>query len=145
MTFNWHQRHIEEMTFGDRAADWVATKMGSWGFVNGQSVFVVVWIILNLMAIGFRWDPYPFILLNLFFSTQASYAAPIIMMAQNRQAARDRLQAEADHKSILLMKQEMEVLKKINDRQLQMLAVLTGMKEDDDGVDVQRGPVDEPA
>ena len=61
-----------------------------------QTVVVFVWIVLNVTLVAYRWDPYPFILLNLAFSTQAAYAAPLILLAQNRQADRDRVQAEED-------------------------------------------------
>ncbi len=107
---NWHRRDLEKRTVGDRAADWVASFMGSWKFIIIQTIFVVVWIILNLFAFQKGWDPYPFILLNLLFSTQASYAAPIIMMSQNRQADRDRIHAYADYETNLLAKQEIEEL-----------------------------------
>jgi uncharacterized membrane protein len=66
------------------------------GFLLGQTLLVAVWIALNGLAAGLRWDPYPFILLNLLFSTQAAYAAPLILLAQTRQADRDRAQAELD-------------------------------------------------
>jgi uncharacterized membrane protein len=92
----WHQRHRAEMTLGERVADMTAHTIGSWPFIIAQSIFVGLWIALNLAAWVKRWDPYPFILLNLAFSVQAAYAAPIIMMSQNRQAERDRIQAQAD-------------------------------------------------
>ncbi|MGH8880290.1 MAG: DUF1003 domain-containing protein, partial [Stackebrandtia sp.] len=64
-----------------------------------MTLFVTLWVIFNLVGLlGLRWDPYPFILLNLFFSTQASYAAPLILLAQNRQDARDRVQIEEDRR-----------------------------------------------
>lgn len=81
---------------GQRVADRTARVLGSWPFIIAQTVVVVLWVILNIMASVFRWDPYPFILLNLMFSVQAAYAAPILMMSQNRQAERDRYQAQAD-------------------------------------------------
>ncbi len=71
--------------------------MGTARFLAYMTVFVVVWIAVNVIGLyGYRWDPYPFILLNLFFSTQASYAAPLILLAQNRQDDRDRVIAERD-------------------------------------------------
>jgi uncharacterized membrane protein len=76
------------------AAERFARFFGTPGFLVGQTVVVAGWIVLNALAIGLRWDPYPFILLNLLFSTQAAYAAPLILLAQTRQADRDRLQAE---------------------------------------------------
>ena len=87
----------ERLTVGQRVADGVAATMGSWKFIIIQSTVLAVWIILNVTAIINRWDPYPFILLNLMLSFQAAYAAPFIMMSQNRQAAKDRLMAENDY------------------------------------------------
>lgn len=107
---NWHQRHTEEMTFGQRLADSVATGMGSWRFIIIQTIIVAVWMILNVIAIIGHWDPYPYILLNLLFSTQAAYAAPIIMMAQNRQNERDRAQADEDFRTNVEAKKEIEEL-----------------------------------
>jgi uncharacterized membrane protein len=63
-----------------------------------QTVLVIVWITLNLFAVGLRWDPYPFILLNLAFSTQAAYAAPLILLAQNRQENRDKVALDEDRR-----------------------------------------------
>ena len=83
-------------SFGEKAADRIAAGMGSWKFIIIQSVILGAWIMLNLTAWFFHWDPYPFILLNLTLSFQAAYAAPIIMMSQNREAARDRRKREAD-------------------------------------------------
>jgi uncharacterized membrane protein len=67
-------------------------------FISAQSVVVVGWIVVNLVAFIHRWDPYPFILLNLLFSTQAAYAAPLLLLSQNRQADRDRIEAEHDYR-----------------------------------------------
>jgi uncharacterized membrane protein len=86
----------EEKTFGQAAADWVAARMGSWQFIIIQSMLLACWIVLNVTAWVQRWDPYPFILMNLVLSMQAAYAAPIIMMSQNRQASRDRMEAHND-------------------------------------------------
>ena len=74
----------------------IARTFGTARFLVIQTAVVAVWITLNVVAASLRWDPYPFILLNLAFSTQAAYAAPLILLAQNRQADRDREQAEAD-------------------------------------------------
>jgi uncharacterized membrane protein len=94
---NVNEAHAANMTFGARAADSFAAVMGSWSFIVIQSVILVFWIALNVIAWIEHWDPYPFILLNLALSFQAAYAAPIIMMSQNRQAAKDRLMAEQDY------------------------------------------------
>jgi uncharacterized membrane protein len=109
---NWHQKHTESMSFGQRLADSVATGMGSWRFIIIQSAIVILWMALNIVAYIDHWDPYPYILLNLLFSTQAAYAAPIIMMAQNRQNDRDRAQADADYKTNCEAKEEIEELQK---------------------------------
>ena len=79
-----------------RFAEAIARFLGTGRFLAVQTVIVVVWIALNVFAVRLQWDPYPFILLNLAFSTQAAYAAPLILLAQNRQADRDRVQAEED-------------------------------------------------
>ena len=110
---NWHQRHTEEMTFGQRLADSVATGMGSWRFIIIQTIIVAVWMGLNVIAFITHWDPYPYILLNLLFSTQAAYAAPIIMMAQNRQNQRDRAQADEDFRTNVEAKKEIEELQQV--------------------------------
>lgn len=82
-------------TFG-RRAEGFARFFGTPRFLIGQTVVVAVWIIVNALAVAFRWDPYPFILLNLMFSLQAAYAAPLILLAQTRQADRDKALADAD-------------------------------------------------
>ena len=106
----WHDKHRESSTFGQRVADAVANGMGSWTFIIWQSVFVVIWMTLNVIGVINHWDAYPFILLNLIFSTQAAYAAPIIMMAQNRQSQRDRIQADEDFQTNKEAKEEIESL-----------------------------------
>jgi uncharacterized membrane protein len=79
-----------------RFAEAIARFLGTGRFLAVQTIIVVVWIGLNVFAVRLEWDPYPFILLNLAFSTQAAYAAPLILLAQNRQTDRDRVQAEED-------------------------------------------------
>jgi uncharacterized membrane protein len=89
-------------TFGDdafgRAAERAARFFGTPQYIIGQTAAVIVWIILNSLALSFGWDPYPFILLNLAFSTQAAYAAPLILLAQTRQAERDKAHIEVVEK-----------------------------------------------
>jgi len=106
----WHEKHHATLNFGGRIADTVAKGMGSWRFIILQTVLVVAWMGLNLAGFMFHWDVYPFILLNLLFSTQAAYAAPIIMMSQNRQNERDRTHAEQDYKTNKDAKKEIEAL-----------------------------------
>ena len=87
--------HYDPEAFG-RFSEAIARFLGTARFLVGQSILVALWIAFNAIAWGLRWDPYPFILLNLAFSTQAAYAAPLILLAQNRQESRDRAQAEQD-------------------------------------------------
>jgi uncharacterized membrane protein len=87
--------HYDPDAFG-RFSEAIARTLGTGRFLVAQTVIVGVWIIINASAAALRWDPYPFILLNLAFSTQAAYAAPLILLAQNRQDDRDRAQAELD-------------------------------------------------
>src|SRR5579862_2281924 len=79
-----------------RLAEGLARFLGTGRYIVGQTLFVIFWIALNVAVVTLRWDPYPFILLNLAFSTQAAYAAPLILLAQNRQADRDRDEIERD-------------------------------------------------
>ncbi len=86
---------IDADAFGE-VSEGIARYFGTARYLAIQTVFVIAWIAFNVAAVTLRFDPYPFILLNLAFSTQAAYAAPLILLAQNRQADRDRIQAEAD-------------------------------------------------
>lgn len=119
---NWHQKHREHLSFPQKLTELMASGMGSWRFILFQTVIVCFWITLNVYGIIKQWDPYPFILLNLLFSVQAAYAAPIIMMSQNRQNERDRFHAEEDLKTDLKAKQEIEELQtclsRIEDKKL---------------------------
>ncbi|MEJ2216890.1 MAG: DUF1003 domain-containing protein [Gemmatimonadota bacterium] len=100
----------EQATVGQRAADAVARVVGSWPFILTQSAILVVWVILNVAAWLQHWDPYPFILMNLVLSLQAAYTAPMIMMSQNRQAARDRLEAHNDYLTNLRAEEEIRAV-----------------------------------
>lgn len=110
---NWHAAEKETRTIGERVSDAVTRAMGSWIFIITQTLFIVAWIIINVIGWKTGWDPYPFILLNLVFSTQAFYAAPIIMMSQNRQAERDREQAIADYQTNIAAKEEIEQVQRV--------------------------------
>jgi uncharacterized membrane protein len=95
---NVNEVEEERMTLGQRVADKVADTIGSWPFIITQTIILAIWITLNVtLRNDQRWDIYPFILLNLALSFQAAYSGPVIMMSQNRQAAKDRLAAEIDH------------------------------------------------
>lgn len=120
----------EHLTLGQRIADRVAETMGSWTFIIIQSTILLVWIVLNVAAYMNHWDPYPFILLNLGLSFQAAYAAPIIMMSQNRQADKDRMQTKNDYEVDL--KAEMEIMQlheKFNELRDSYWADLVRMQE----------------
>jgi uncharacterized membrane protein len=103
-------------------AEGIARFLGTGRFLAVQTIIVIVWITLNVAAVGLRWDPYPFILLNLAFSTQAAYAAPLILLAQNRQADRDRVQAEEDRARAASLRADTEYLA----RELASLRVAVG-------------------
>lgn len=105
-----HDTHNKASTYGQRLVDSVANGMGSWRFIIIQTIIIVLWMGLNAVTFVHHWGVYPFILLNLLFSTQAAYAAPIIMIAQNRQSQRDRAQAESDYKINIAAKEEIEEL-----------------------------------
>jgi uncharacterized membrane protein len=106
----WYEEQRASETFGQRLADSVANGMGSWKFIIIQTAIVAAWMIFNFIAFVKHWDPYPFILLNLLFSTQAAYSAPIIMMSQNRQNERDRAQALSGYQTDLASKKGIEDL-----------------------------------
>src|SRR5499427_8537327 len=109
---NWHARYRAQLTLGQRVADAVAATMGSWNFIIVQSMILAAWVVLNVIAWIDHWDPYPFILLNLALSFQAAYAAPFIMISQNRQAERDRHQADEDYRTNVEAERRIEDLQK---------------------------------
>ena len=113
--------HYDPDAFG-RFAEGIARFLGTGRFLAVQTCIVIVWIGLNVVAVDLRWDPYPFILLNLAFSTQAAYAAPLILLAQNRQADRDRVQAEEDRARAASTRADTEYLA----RELAALRVAVG-------------------
>jgi uncharacterized membrane protein len=109
------------MSFGQRLADKVASRVGSWPFIVIQSILLVIWMALNAYLIvmasthhGFlkAWDPYPYILLNLVLSFQAAYTGPVVMMSQNRQGEKDRLAAQNDYEINQKAEEEIEVIMK---------------------------------
>ena len=103
-------------------AEGIARFLGTGRFLAVQTIIVIVWITLNVAAVNLRWYPYPFILLNLAFSTQAAYAAPLILLAQNRQADRDRVQSEEDRARAATTRADTEYLA----RELAALRVAIG-------------------
>jgi uncharacterized membrane protein len=105
-----------------RFSESIARFLGTGRYLAVQTILVIIWVALNLFAVSLQWDPYPFILLNLAFSTQAAYAAPLILLAQNRQADRDRVQAEEDRSRAAQTRADTEYLA----RELASLRVAVG-------------------
>jgi uncharacterized membrane protein len=141
---NVNQLHQDGLTAGERVADGFAEMMGSWTFIITQTVVLAIWIGINVIGWMRHWDPYPFILLNLALSFQAAYAAPIIMMSQNRQAAKDRLMAEQDYevnakaedevKAIMHHLEEqdevmIDILRRVEEQQKLSADVLKGLED----------------
>lgn len=131
----------QTLTFGQRLADRVASVGGSWGFIIGFAIVLVVWVMLNGLLAAKAFDPYPYIFLNLLLSMLAAIQAPVIMMSQNRQAMKDRLDAAHDYEVNLkaeieiialhdkldqMRSQEMETLIRQQEKQI---ALLTGLLE----------------
>jgi len=129
-----HAGAFGEDAFG-RRAEAAARFFGTPQYIAGQSLIVIAWIAVNAAAISFRWDPYPFILLNLAFSTQAAYAAPLILLAQTRQADRDKVagdRLEAHREEVMKHMQEREAaLKKETDELKALLASNTDLTRQD--------------
>jgi uncharacterized membrane protein len=107
----------DQRTTGQRAADVFTNAFGTWTYIIIQSAIIIVWMMINAIGIIYQWDEYPFILLNLAFSAQASYAAPLILMASNRSSQRDRLTLEHDA-------QETDAILKIQDIQVELLQAI---------------------
>lgn len=133
MTWNWHSAHADNRTVGERTSDAIAGFIGSWRGIIWSNGLVVVWISLNLTGWVNHWDPYPFILLNLVFSWQGYNSAPLIMMSQNRQADRDRHQADFDLQTNIAAKEEIEALQKdlarIENEKLDLILAQLGAKK----------------
>jgi uncharacterized membrane protein len=117
---------LDQLTTGQKIADAVASNMGSWRFIIIQSIILFLWVVANVTAWIFHWDPYPFILLNLALSFQAAYAAPFIMMSQNRQQDIDRQAAENDYKINIKAELEIELLhQKLDEMREKEILLLT--------------------
>ena len=140
-----------KLTLGQKVADTVAATMGSWKFIIIQSALLAFWIAANITAVMMHWDPYPFILLNLALSFQAAYAAPFIMMSQNRQSDIDRQKAENDYNINIKAELEIELLhQKIDELREKEITLLTQtvadltqlLKRKDGKGDVEGGAVE---
>jgi uncharacterized membrane protein len=122
---NWHAARQESLSFGERAADVMRNGMGSWGFVFGFLVFMAAWATVNSLGTG--WDPYPYILLNLFLSMLAGLQGAILLIAAKRQDAVAAQLAQHDYDTNVAAKQDVEALLHITTKQL---ALLTEMHDD---------------
>ena len=142
----------QHSSVGQRVADLVTQTVGSWRFIITQSCILVIWLILNVVSWVQHWDPYPFILLNLMLSFQAAYTAPIIMMSQNRQSLKDRLQADEDYrvnrraeeeiasliaKTDLLIEHLVPELRGVAEQAQARLSLLTTDRDDDSQPSIQ--------
>lgn len=131
---NFNDHYDQQVTFGERVADRVAAFGGSWGFILVFSAVIILWVITNAWVMTRPADPYPFVFLNLILSMVAAIQAPVIMMSQNRQAAKDRLAAVHDYE--VNLKAELEILslhEKIDDiraRQLEDICLRLEAKMD---------------
>jgi len=126
---------IDEAPLGARIADRVTGYLGSWRFIIIQSVIVGLWLLGNIYLLSKPFDPYPFILLNLAFSTQAAYAAPLILLAGNRASLRDRMTLEhaaaeadiEDDQNRRLLKGNSEILKQVESLEKRILELETSI------------------
>ena len=131
-----HNKHpvnqvlIDQATLGERLADQIAAGIGSWKFLIIQSIAVVSWVGLNIVGLVNRWDPFPFILLNLLFSVQAAYTGPVLLLAGNRQSQKDRLTLEhAATEGDKADQQNLEILKKIAENTELTVQILKHLEE----------------
>ncbi|HXN91960.1 MAG TPA: DUF1003 domain-containing protein [Candidatus Sulfotelmatobacter sp.] len=142
--------HHEEATFGERIADKAAAGIGSWRFLIIQTVAVIAWLLLNIIGLVKHWDPFPFILLNLLFSVQAAYTGPVLLLAGNRQAQKDRLTLEhaaqeadkADVQNVEILKailKDTEMTERNTELTLQILQHLQGQLAEHLGADAAAG------
>lgn len=118
-TTNWHTQHAETLTRGERAADTLRNGMGSWLFIGCFLAFMLAWAFVN--AMDFSWDPYPYILLNLFLSMLAGLQGAILLIAAKRQDAIAAVLAQHDYETNVAAKRELEELMEINRLQLSLL------------------------
>lgn len=135
---NVNQVAADQQTVGQKIADSVASGVGSWPFIITQSIILALWIILNTIGWINHWDSYPYILLNLALSFQAAYAAPFVMMSQNRQAAKDRLMAENDFKTNVKGEQEVcYVMEHLDHQDTLILHLMKEIKAQQMQLDIQ--------
>ncbi|WAH99034.1 DUF1003 domain-containing protein [Arthrobacter sp. MMS18-M83] len=133
----WHAEHKAALSSGQRAADIMRNGMGSWPFVGGFIFFMLVWAAINTWVLpGNGWDPYPFILLNLFLSMLAGLQGAILLIAAKRQDAIAAAMAQHDYDTDLAARADIGLLLKINEQQLEILHELRRISPDSDSVSV---------
>ena len=125
-----YQRRLKRF---DRLAIAVAKLVGSWSFLLWQTVFIAGWIIVNLIGWARSWDPYPFILMNLVLSLEAAYTAPLLLMAQNRDAERDRLVMQEDYETNQRAAEEVRTILDMLEQHGRLLAKLVEQRQSRDG------------
>jgi uncharacterized membrane protein len=125
-----YQRRLKRL---DRLAITVAKLIGSWSFLLWETVFIAGWMILNLIGWARSWDPYPFILMNLVLSLEAAYTAPLLLMAQNRDAERDRLMMQEDYETNRRAAEEVRKILDALEQHGRLLAKLVDHRESRDG------------
>lgn len=124
MIYNWHRKHKSQLTAGDRSADIVRNGMGSWRFVFLFIIFMAIWAVLNTVAPIIHWDPYPFILLNLFLSTLAALQGSILLIAAKRQDGISSAMAKHDYDTNVRAKKGVEELITLNQEQIILITEL---------------------
>lgn len=144
--------HHQEATFGEQLADTIAAGIGSWRFLIIQTIAVLMWVTLNIVGFVNHWDPFPFILLNLLFSVQAAYTGPVLLLAGNRQAQKDRLTLEhAAHEADKADRQNVQILRAIEHNTEVTIQILRHVESlvsdhmaDDAAKDAARGAPSQP-
>ena len=135
ITIDVDKQEDSSLTTGEKLADKLSEVAGSWGFIIGFSVFIIIWIIINTIVLNKASDPYPFVLLNLVLSCLASLQAPIIMMSQNRQAKKDSIRNQNDYqidlKSELILERIHEEIQESLRNERQIIKLLKQLTDDD--------------
>lgn len=126
---NSHHIFLDQQTLGQKASDRIASLVGSWRFIIGQTFLIGLWVVVNSIAWMQHWDPYPFILMNLMLSMQAALTAPIIMMSQNRQAEKDRIDSHNDYEINLKAEAELQSIIKTLAENQENIQKLIGLVE----------------
>ncbi|GHO67181.1 membrane protein [Ktedonobacter sp. SOSP1-52] len=136
---NVNEAADQNLTVGQKVADTVASNMGSWRFIIIQSLLLLAWILFNSVQAYFgRFDPYPFILLNLALSFQAAFAAPFIMISQNRQAEKDRLTAQNDYITDSKGEEEIRnIMEHLDHQDSLILQVVQGLQDQNKRLEAQ--------